>query len=281
MSTETADYYQHLDQTSVPKLTLGAWWLANGFDGTGGANNNLTYAHADYTNFNDLGFGRDMHCLVPGQGKLACYVTNYGLPDQSASNAGLAAAHAGGQGGTVTMEYDAANTTYPVRFYVYGGGLGTSARINQVDLDGLGPKPVPYLCMVCHGGQFVSQNPVYDVKDARFREFDLPSFLYPAGKTFNDDFVTYDVPPAALGDFARLNKMVHDAQPLLAGSQPTPIAALIAALVPDPGLGRSPEADPAAPLEQQRHQPVALSRRLREGLPNLPHRPRRQLLASL
>lgn len=240
---ETANYYQYLDQTSVPKLTLGAWWLANGFDGTGGANNNSTYAHAHYTNFNDLGFGRDMHCLVPAANKLACYVTNYGLPDQSASNANLAAAHAGGQGGTVTMEYDGANSIYPVRFYVFGGGAASSPRVNQVDLDGLGPKPVPYLCIVCHGGQFVSQNPVYDVKDARFREFDLPSLRYPNGDTFNDNF-THNLPPVAIGEFAKLNKMVHDAQPLLAGSQPTPIAALIAAWYPTLGSGAPQQPTP-------------------------------------
>lgn len=234
-------YYSTLDQASGAKPTLGAWWQLNGFDANGGANGNSTYAHADYTNFNDLGFGRDMHCLVPAANKLSCYVTNYGLPDQSASNANLAAAHTFGQGGTVTMEYDLASATNPVRFYVYGGGVLTSARIDQVDLDGLGPKPVPYLCLVCHGGSYDPNN--HAVLDARFREFDLPSFLYPGGKTFDDDFLTWDVPQPAIDEFAKLNKMVHDAQPLL-GSQPTPIAALIAAWYPTLGSGAPQQPTP-------------------------------------
>lgn len=225
---DTAAYYTRLDQTgSNPgaRATLGAWWGANGFNPANGAPiGGTNSANAAYTNYNDLGFGRDMHCLERNGGLLACYVTNYGLPDQSGANADAAAAHTASlQGGTVTMEYEPSLGVNAVRFYVYGGGVAGSQRINYADLDGLGPKPVPYLCTVCHGGRYVPGD--HDVENARFREFDLPSFLYPANRVFNQNF-THNLQPAEIAEFGKLNQMVRNAQPLILG-QPTPVRSLI------------------------------------------------------
>jgi len=61
---------------------------------------------------------------------------------------------------------------------VFGGGLATSPRIQYADLDGFGPKPVPFLCMVCHGGK-PSLRGSNKSNFARFREFlfaDFPGF---------------------------------------------------------------------------------------------------------
>jgi cytochrome c5 len=167
-------------------------------------------------NFNDLGFGRDMHCVKPAVNKLACYVTNYGAPDQNPQNADHAATrNAGAQGATVTMEFDQAAGAEAVQFYVFGGGDQAAPRIGYADLDGFGPKPVPQLCMVCHGGTFSNNK----VQDARFREFDLPSFHYPSATTW--DFPDPLPPTVNFPAFARLNEMVRDAH------VGTPIAALI------------------------------------------------------
>lgn len=259
---DTAQYYAHV---AAGKATLGDWWQANGFDSAGGANGNSSYTNAAYTNFNDLGFGRDMHCLEPATGKVACYVTNYGLPDQSAANADAAKAHNVGQrGATVAMDYDSTLPQYEVRFYVYGGGVAGSPRIDFADLDGLGPKPVPFLCMVCHGGQYDAST--HDVKFARFREFDLPSFLYPQGGTFDFGSVV-GIPPGVLDDFADLNKMVRAAQPVLTGSHPTPIRALIDSWYPNgftgppqkPTLQTMPQAWSNSPYANYYHDVYAKS----------------------
>jgi mono/diheme cytochrome c family protein len=95
-----------------------------------------------------------------------------------------------------------------VQFYVFGGGESPAPRIAFADLDGLGPKPVPFLCMVCHGGG-PSLNANDRVEHARFREFDLPSFRYSSGRSW--DFGETSLSNAELDDYAALNQKVHDA----------------------------------------------------------------------
>ena len=204
------DYYNTIDPGNASFPTLAAWWTGHGFnaDGTGGT-------RASYLNHNDLGFGRDMNCKKTGN-DLACYVTNYGLPDQNPDNADAAVAQdPAKRGATVAMEY---KSTEPedrrVRFYVYAGGDPTTAgKLKFADLDGLGPKSVPHLCLVCHGGRYdePSKNATY----ARFREFDLQSFKYSGNRS-------WDYPPSPLSNnlnageltaFATLNQMVQDIQP--------------------------------------------------------------------
>ena len=204
------DYYNTIDPGNANFPTLASWWTGHGFaaDGTGGT-------RAAYLNHNDLGFGRDMNCKQNGS-DLACYVTNYGLPDQNLANADAAEAKdVTKRGATVAMEYDASESAdRRVRFYVYAGGDPNSAgKLKFADLDGLGPKSVPHLCIVCHGGQY--DNGANNVVHARFREFDLQSFKYSGGRS-------WDYPPSAdnnnlsnaeLTAFATLNQMVRDIQP--------------------------------------------------------------------
>jgi hypothetical protein len=203
------DYYETLDPGGATYPTLETWWTGHGFaaDGTGGT------GIAQYLNFNDLGFGRDMNCRANGA-DLACYVTNYGLPNQNLANADAAVAHDPDQrAATVAMEYLAAEPSdRRVRFYVYGGGdPATAGKLKFADLDGLGPKPVPHLCIVCHGGQYdlVDNN----VQFARFREFDLPSFKYSLGRSWDFfpavDTLTFDEKT----QFANLNQLVRNIAP--------------------------------------------------------------------
>jgi hypothetical protein len=174
--------------------TLSDWWQVAGFnaDGSGGA-------RAAYLNNNDLGFGRDMHCIEGiddfGGVTVSCYVTNYGKPDQNIKNADLAfkAWNADGtpnnairaqSAATVCMEYspiDQDPSGIPVvKFFVYGApGDGSGHLLLSANLDGRvnGEKFVPNLCLNCHGGL---QNTNSPDQGASFREFDLASFRYSA-----------------------------------------------------------------------------------------------------
>ena len=204
------DYYNTIDPGNANFPTLASWWTGHGFavDGTGGT-------RAAYLNHNDLGFGRDMNCKQNGS-DLACYVTNYGLPDQNPDNADAAQDQiAEKRGATVAMEYKASEPAdQRVRFFVYGGGDPNAAgKLKFADLDGLGPKSVPHLCIVCHGGSY--DNGSNNVVHARFREFDLQSFKYSGDRS-------WDYPPSPdnnslsnseLTAFATLNQMVRDIQP--------------------------------------------------------------------
>lgn len=217
-------YYQTIDPGDASFPTLQSWWTGHNFnsDGTGGT------GVAQYLNHNDLGFGRDMNCLVTGS-DLACYVTNYGLPDQNPANADAAEAHdAAKRGATVAMEYKASEPAdRRVRFYVYNGGdPATAQKLKFADLDGLGPKPVPHLCIVCHGGEY-EDGVAPNVKYARFREFDLPSFKYSAGRSWDFAPAPNTLTSSELTEFADLNKMVRDIAP---GT--SPIAPLINAWYP-------------------------------------------------
>ena len=154
-----------------------------------------------FANSGDLGFGRDMHCrrtdTDPGPGTdydYACYVTNYGdiLTDDpldaenARTNTGVVA--------TVAMEYSRILATDPVtdrhvKFYVYNAA---GDRINRADLDsGLNTRqrPIPQLCMVCHGGAYPGGGttgvPPFNTPDsvklgARFLPFDLRFYTFPA-----------------------------------------------------------------------------------------------------
>ncbi|WP_162901397.1 carboxypeptidase-like regulatory domain-containing protein [Breoghania sp. L-A4] len=236
---QVVDYYIALDPGGL-KDTLGEWWQVNGFGADGLGAGNPSYVNQAYLNNNDLGFGRDMHCLQSGA-DVACYVTNYGLPDQNPNNADAAENKDPAQrGATVAMEYDAsAPAAERVQFYVFGGGVAGSPRINFADLDGLGPKPVPFLCAVCHGGD--SQlNASNTVNHARFREFDLPSFRYSGDRGW--DFGQATLNAGELANFANLNELVRNSV-----DNNTPIADLIDAWYPLGFAGGPAPVQPAVP----------------------------------
>lgn len=198
----SANYYNAVDPLNE-RLVLEDWWVKNNFgvDGSGGT-------RASYMNHGDLGFGRDMHCLGDSS-NYACYVTNYGLPNQNPANADDAVSqNPATQGATVTMEYDASLGNTAVSFYAFNGGTGVAPRINFADLDGLGPKPLPHLCMVCHGGTPTSFNVDSKVHDAVFREFDMPSFKYSGNRSWEFAPAVNTLTPLELANFAVLNNEV-------------------------------------------------------------------------
>jgi hypothetical protein len=226
----TNAYYKVIDppdgaHPNGRRFTLGAWWGQNGFSATDGSGG----TRSSYLNNNDLGFGRDMHCIQSG-GNTACYVTNYGDSDQNPGNADLAATAntslppgaGGGPIATVAMEYapiEGQGSTKVVKFFVYQGGAAAGARQVAADLDHNGAKPVPQLCMVCHGGDYLPVNylnpTVAEVNfGASFREFDLQSFKY---THFRTDFTQLSGPE--LSDFHTLNNIVNGTNPAPAISE--------------------------------------------------------------
>lgn len=212
-------YYAAIDPGNA-KTTLGDWWVANGFgasDGSGGT-------RAAYLNFNDLGFGRDMNCKN-SVNKLACYVTNYGAANQDPANADAAETRdPAKRGATVAMEFDPAAGAEGVQFYVYANTGPSSVRLKFADLDGFGPKPVPQLCQVCHGGD-PGLSASGKSEHSRFREFDLPSFKYSGNRSWDYGQATLNA--TELSNFGTLNQKVRGT---LANT--TPIHGLISAWYP-------------------------------------------------
>jgi hypothetical protein len=161
----TANYYQNVDPRGL-RTTFAGFLTRNGF--APGNHDSATYVNAA-----DLGFGREMHCRrKPATDGLAddvaCYVTNYGVANGSNADDDadfIKAANRTGAFATVAMEYsrienpsgnasefDPTDPDRVVKFYVYGQPGGNLA--NQADLDGRGARPIPQLCMVCHGGEY-------------------------------------------------------------------------------------------------------------------------------
>ena len=245
LADATADYYAQVDPLSNRRDTFGQFKDVWGFDGT--------EANARYANSADLGFGRDMHCTsrdidADGTEEVACYVSNYGIrQDDDQDNANWASQQDPTRYvATVAMEFapvenpgTEASPTFNqgvgdiVKFFVYGpdpdpaadtDGDGIAADndegglVSAADLDGFGARPIPQLCMVCHGGTLPNDTaldsngdptpgplPIFgsaaDVDlGSRFLPFDLDSYTFPdsgpvqgtqeaAFKTLNLDYV--------------------------------------------------------------------------------------------
>lgn len=196
-------------------------------------------ARAYYINNGDLGFGRDMHCLQTGL-DVACYVSNYGNPDQSPGNFTKAQnAVKSDVKKTVAMEYSAIegdpSGVRVVKFYVYDGACtdaivgctSNSPRSDSADLDGAGVKYVPNLCATCHGGDYSPQNnanpKLTDLKTgSNFLAFDVYSFRDgTAGPKASD-------PAFHLGDVTSQDASFFDLnQMVLATDPPLPVQEFI------------------------------------------------------
>ena len=209
------DYYAQADPRSL-RNSLNLFKQKNKFGQPLGANE-VEY-DAQYANSGDLGFGRDMHCRrnAASDGALdyACYVTNYGQPpannpDQQDANDVLDPNKL--PDATVSMEYSRVESApndpieFPdndraVKFYVYDTKNPDSPPLRKADLDGHGARPVPQLCMVCHGGTaasvpadvnnpagpkkgaFTSRNDIISMQ-SNFLPFDLHLYNFPAAKS--------------------------------------------------------------------------------------------------
>jgi hypothetical protein len=187
MQDNSTPYYQQTNVTGgdFSRSTLTGWLSKNGFP-------DPNDAHAIYFNNGDLKFGREMHCHNFG-GRTSCYVNNYGHvgADDSLTALGDARSLQSAQKlqATVCMEYDpnppvqVANAN--VQFYAYAGADGKPFTLNPPSnpvggpaLDGQGAKPMPDMCLACHGGSYDSSSHL--VTGASFLPFDLDSFLYDA-----------------------------------------------------------------------------------------------------
>ena len=236
--TASRNYYTSVDPNNL-RADLDAFKSHNGFD----LDPNVPVAGelvAQYANSGDLGFGRDMHCLKNADDDVACYVVNYGngyanvppgggTDDHDDADAAGQRATVGSSAevATVAMEYSSiegdASGDKVVKFYVYkkdfpnGGDYDRSISAN---LDGRGERPVPQLCMICHGGLIPSQAggiPAFNNADqvklnSRFLPFDYSLFTFPGDpanltkgdqdasiKALNEQIVT-SAPPTAVVD---------------------------------------------------------------------------------
>ena len=216
----TTNYYTQADPTNE-RATLAGFLTKNGFTKPPGfqlcagvpCTDPDVEINAVFANSGDLGFGRDMHCRRSASGTAfdyACYVTNYG--DITTDDA-LDAANARNNSGvvaTVAMEFskvavaDSADERH-VKFYVYNAA---GNRVNRADLDDKGLRPIPQLCMVCHGGAYPGggttgvptfTTPASVKLGARFLPFDTRFYIFPAApnkadqqaaiKRLNEDIV--------------------------------------------------------------------------------------------
>jgi hypothetical protein len=194
--------------------TFTGWLAQNGFP-------DANDAHAIYFNNGDLKFGRDMHCRVTNAGITACYVSNFGNVGTDDSASALNDARNGVTPvATVAMEYDpnAANGEN-VQFWAY---LGNNSYLPKPTLDGQGGKPMPDLCLACHGGYFDGTK----AANAVFLPFDLDSFRYDAQGDPTNAGANH---VAVQEQFRRLNALVLATNPdaLTGDTTNTPFAHLM------------------------------------------------------
>ena len=130
-----------------------------------------------YYNKNELGLGRELGCALFDDGKaadgtqltgVACYVVNYGTAFRDALNSLPIAAEGVHAKNTVCITFrPSLPTNYQVQFYTYNGD---GDRREWAQLDTLGPRPLPQVCMNCHGGSYDSEKHL--AKYARFLPLD-------------------------------------------------------------------------------------------------------------
>ena len=160
------DYYQATGQWALD--TFEKWKNFYGFPKRLPAETLAAYrARAKvvvYYNRTELGLGRELACASNINGT-ACYVSNYGdafnsihdlaLPDSDGASNGLGDAIRGTRPkNTVVISYDSRRETIAgdgsaVQFSAFGGD---GVRLKKAQLDTMGARPIPQICMSCHGG---------------------------------------------------------------------------------------------------------------------------------
>lgn len=107
----------------------------------------------------DLGYGRDMTVWKNADGSIAAYVRNFQVASykKNYSHLNLVAAIKNATKryhvGTNAIEYSAGPNGGPYFAKFYNFDPKTGQRSLMVDLDGLGPKAMPGVCISCHGGR--------------------------------------------------------------------------------------------------------------------------------
>jgi len=163
------DYYEATGQKTL--TTFEAWKSYFGFPkklpGEGRDQYRQRAKVVVYYNRTELGLGRELGCAKNSNG-IACYVTNYGnnfdsIHDLTQPDAVMADGSPNGLtdaiGGvrlknTVVISYQrgresSANDGKAVQFAAFGPD---GVRLNKAQLDTMGSRPIPQICMTCHGG---------------------------------------------------------------------------------------------------------------------------------
>jgi hypothetical protein len=141
-----------------------------------------------YFNKNELGLGRELGCteFKDGQGPdghaatgIACYVTNYGTAFRDVHSSLAAAVEGASPKNTVCITYQPSREPgYEVQFYTYGHD---GRRQEWAQLDTLGPRPHPQVCMNCHGGAYDEARHL--ARNARFLPMDPNVVTFASGPT--------------------------------------------------------------------------------------------------
>lgn len=184
---ETHRFY---DAIGIAPPTFEDWKLAFGFSPRMEGETLEAYRARTHTvvyyNKSELGLGRELGCaeFVDGVDDLgnaimgvACFVTNYGGAFRDTHNSLRDAIDGVQPKNTVCITYrPTLGESYENQFYVYGGD---GNRQDWAQLDTLGARPVPQVCVGCHGGHYDEENHL--AKFARFLPMD------PYMVTFSND----------------------------------------------------------------------------------------------
>lgn len=250
----TINYYGQIDPRGLRK-TFAEFKATNGLDAEGDLPLQAAYLPEDevraaYANGIDLGFGRDMHgkrtVASDGQFDVVYYVSNYG--DYDSDDEGdfedAVAQDPTKLVATVAMEWSRIedppvtphnyydpdnldpdpndpnapitftnNSDRTIKFYVYDKNGNPLFFAN---LDGRGQRPIPQLCMVCHGGVYPAGPNTGTPGFANADDVKLGSLMLPFDL---HGYVIAGAVPAAFNkanqqlEFAELNRMVIDTQP--------------------------------------------------------------------
>lgn len=182
-STAFADtaspHHPHVAETYYAAIaaptTLAHWRQRNGFPSDLSAVPAAgTYVTTYYYNMGDLGFARRLTLRrtegVDGLPNVAMAVTNFRNIEEARDDLAPIA--------TVCMEYARHGRADGPRFVKFTAYDEHGSLANEISLDGAPPKPMPNLCVVCHGGRAfdpVGRNPNLG---SSFLPFDLESFTY-------------------------------------------------------------------------------------------------------
>jgi len=169
--------------------TLTAWQARFGFPPRQSGESLADYRKrnriAIYYNENELGLGRELGCSTftdyDNQGKpiatpgLACFVTNYGEAINDRKGALEDAVEGRRVRNTLVISYQPSLPSgYGVNFGAYDGQGRTA---DTATLDYMGERPLPGICMNCHGGTYDASKHL--VQGARFLPVNVLEVKYP------------------------------------------------------------------------------------------------------
>ena len=182
---ESRRFYETLGRSSTARvmvpMTLADWKQTYSFPARQSDESLEDYRERAgiviYYNKNELGLGRELGCSefedgVDGAGRtligVACYVTNYGLSFRDVRRSLKLAAEGTHPKNTVCITYrPSMEPGYEIQFQVYGP---QGHRQDWAQLDTMGPRANPHVCMNCHGGVYDEQRHL--AKYARFLPMD-------------------------------------------------------------------------------------------------------------